>query len=860
MALLMGTCSLAQTVSVPIGGSLSMDLINSPSGYTAAPFTISSTHNSVAMQFATPWTSATSLLTASPPAAAAGYTVTYTWTLAGDILNAATGLQTGTGSTIKLSGFNSNNRHTANDLGQGKGRVILTSTWLKVDSICPSGLLDSTTQSAILIFDVYKIFGAVNNVNGIETPLGVYTIPALIGPACLQLATKYTFSVDPGLTDDIPSQIGTDRYLWDITTPGAITTSIGAGASVLYYSADSSEITIMTGPIGSGTIVANPSVMCNFGICNFPTNNVSGKAYAVLQMGVSATAPSITITSTGLTTPGGVSASPTVETSYPASICVNTVSTAPYNSTITFAVSPVSGYTYTWTWSPSTWNSTPVQPVVASSVTITTDNNPGIVTLTSVGPCGTQVQSVINVNRRYNSTAMFTIAACNQDPTFPITITGGANSSGNISSTFNTSYTSLPSGWSVANSSYSSTGVTVTSGTAAPANTYTINIGNACTVPSLVYSSVTIQPSTPIINTPTSNCGTSGTTVSLTTTSVTGVNYIWSVTGGGTGYLLNGSAASSVTTTVPNVTVTIGTAGIANVTLTEQVGSCPSGVSNQQSIGITMTAPAIVAVSTCFNYGVAGSYTYKVAQVPGTTLATNYTWSCTAIGSSISASALSGGFDQVTVTIPVGSSITNFDVSCTITGGTCGTVSATPYTSIVSNGGITADTATAGGHTFYVLSSAPTGVVSYSWMEGATVKGTSATYDATTLNGGTVGVVYCLVTLSNGCKDTFSTAAGRYKKLPTSPPGTGSIGNTNNLNNLIKLFPNPNKGRFTLVIPIFNESAKVTFIDASGREFMTKTLSSGDNEISEEGLATGDYTLLIRIDGNIISKPIVITR
>ncbi|WP_396155206.1 T9SS type A sorting domain-containing protein, partial [Flavobacterium sp.] len=70
--------------------------------------------------------------------------------------------------------------------------------------------------------------------------------------------------------------------------------------------------------------------------------------------------------------------------------------------------------------------------------------------------------------------------------------------------------------------------------------------------------------------------------------------------------------------------------------------------------------------------------------------------------------------------------------------------------------------------------------------------------------------------------------------------------------------PNPNNGNFTIKVAGFNESASATLTDFSGNEIQTYKLHNGDNKIEKEGLQSGTYFVVLRVDGKQEARQIII--
>jgi hypothetical protein len=753
-------------------------------------------------------------------------TTSYSWSTKGDVGVVS---PPNTTLTASIGTVNENNRNTTTDVGQSKGRVYFT--WATTPNTC---------GNQVMYFDIItSVTGTNLNAPGSVVP----PAPAIIGPSCLLPNTLYTYSVDPIVSDNLADQIGLDRYWWNVSA----LTANPYNAVIQYYSTDSSSITIKT----AASVPTSATIQCNYGVANTAPWG-TGTSYSTKILQAAAAAPAISITSTG------ISPSPTNLTSYPASVCILTNSTSPYNTSVAFAVTPVTGYTYSWTWSQSTWTSSPVQPVSGSSVTITTDNNPGTVTLTTTGTCGDVRVDVIQVNRKYNSTAMFTVPTCNTDPTFTISTTGGASSAGNLSSTpaFNTPYTGLPTGWTA---SYTGAGlITVSTGTAVAGN-YTLSIGNTCTSPSLSYTA-TVKPSAPTIAASPSSCGAAGGMVTLTTPTVTGVSYNWAISGG-TGYSCPSCIASGGT----SVTVTIGTAGTASVTLYETVtGSSPACSSSTTTQTVAISPSAITAVAlACTTLNEPSTVNVTAT---GATGATTYSWSVmpatygtitasTSTNSSPFAANGTAGTAMYTVTA-------SNAAGCSVTG--------SGSANIGSAAAFTFSQATYSGYVELTASGAPLGT-HYNWVQCSPTT-TLATSSNNPSNNPTTSSVWYLATVNMGANLSYSvigTTSLGCVYMPTclsvsgyenylNHGGTSTSGQNYLPDPNFKVFPNPSLGHFSIEMNNASGSGKMLVTDMSGKKITEKSLNSGSNDFDLK-LPAGIYMIHMVVNDYSQDEKIVIT-
>lgn len=77
------------------------------------------------------------------------------------------------------------------------------------------------------------------------------------------------------------------------------------------------------------------------------------------------------------------------------------------------------------------------------------------------------------------------------------------------------------------------------------------------------------------------------------------------------------------------------------------------------------------------------------------------------------------------------------------------------------------------------------------------------------------------------------------------------------LNNLVKLFPNPNKGTFSINIP-FENGAGIEVFDSTGRKIYNGKLSEGSSQVSIPWPAKGIYLVQIKTRGNVVKTKMVV--
>ena len=132
------------------------------------------------------------------------------------------------------------------------------------------------------------------------------------------------------------------------------------------------------------------------------------------------------------------------------------------------------------------------------------------------------------------------------------------------------------------------------------------------------------------------------------------------------------------------------------------------------------------------------------------------------------------------------------------------------------------------------------GAVSYTWTPGS-VSGTMVVFSPTTTTTYT-----CIGTGPNGC--TMSVVQ------TVSVSICGGINELSNTNADINLFPNPNKGNFTLRIGKVTEGAELQIMNSIGQLVFRKNVISGENLISTGNLAKGIYNYSVVENKRTVGK------
>lgn len=649
-------------------------------------------------------------------------------------------------------------------------------------------------------------------------------VPEIVGEDCWLPNKDYTYSVDQIASDNLGDEIGVDEYYWTVTNDSL-------SISNIYTSADKSSITFRT-PVD---ITDNWEIKVCYGRGNGWDGNAAG---------IHTTCVTKTI--------GTIPSEPQYTTAPPSCLATGV-------STFSVVIDPesiVPGYSYTWSAEGTSWGLTQSGTQDANVNVEQAGNNPGILTLTIGNGSCDPITFTYPVNRSLSSSTAISGSNC---------VTAGTSNVYSLpeSAQINSTVWTLPDGWTIqssgTNTPKSIINVSVPSN--AEAGTYILTAATvACPESSISYS-VNVRPQAPVFVT--LPAGTSPKCISRT--AGTPVTYTVTESPGASGYLWTfpaGWSVTSVTTTLPTVTVTpggTGTAATATVSVRAlgAVSTCSSTTVNY-TISYASVKPDSITAS-CWNYGVAGETTITVANAPGygtytvssfpTGLFTSYTADSNG-EIKLQTSAAATGDYTLYITHKGGSSCTEETTSFPITmngnGATLLLVGTSP-------GVENCDT--------YSVQNRPIGSTLEWFVNGERVYGNGSTVNifANILNlcGNENGSpTVCVEVSLNGC----------ITRKCLNPGDTGTHGarmatgtkDTTATSENINIYPNPNNGEFVIRVSSLKNNGTATILDSSGKKIKSQTLKEGDNNILMQKIPQGNYIVVLEIDGKSEARKIVI--
>lgn len=634
--------------------------------------------------------------------------------------------------------------------------------------------------------------------------------PQIIGPDCWQPNQQYVYAVDIASGDNVLDQIGFDRYYWQVVD--------GNGNTFGTFSNNSAESSSIIFTTPSSLPVGPYTLKCCYGQCNNtapwpgPTNN----------LGI--TVPQANTMTSCVTKTMALLPTAPLPFNVPLPTCVSTAATS-FTGTVNSG-----GYMCQWSSSNPSWTVT-ASGVNNQTVTVSTlGANPGVLTLTMTGICGT-ITTTYPVNRQYaaplalSSTSTCALAGTNVTVSLPL------NAQNNITCW------SAPAGWTTVSNGNGANSVRtfgIPAGT--PAGCYTIS-ASSCACPLGVISiQIRVKPTPPVFNPAPTLCFVQGSTtpVTYTVNSIPGVtSYTWTKPSGWGG-----------TSTTNSITLTPNGTNVGTVSVVANACAGCSSAATTITLLFNPTTP-IVTQPLCIPVGVSGTVSFAIGNTPGT-----YSWvfppafspSGTSTGSSVSRNTTGtpGTYNcSVTNTNACGSATTNFQVILTA-----------PPTFPVNNGPFSTISTTAIPGATYRLWNCNTST----FVAGPQA---SNSFPLNNPGAGNYAIVVTLPAGSGGCELWSACTPTAHSNMPTEPGGDI----TAPLVRDVVLSPNPSSGNIALDITGYFKTGTGQVIDASGKSVGSLIrLVPGRNMIDDLGLAPGSYTMVIELDGELETKSFVVTK
>lgn len=794
--------------------------------------------------------------TATLPAGASNFQ----WSVAGDI-GFTTGSNT-TSTSVTVGTFNKSQRTTSggsaipSDLGQSKGRLTLSYSFTPVGT---GGPCTGVVSSGSFRIDLLKKF------SGTSAP----SIPQIVGPVCLLPNTDYTYSVDPIVTDNIIAEIGVDKYTWDVAA------AIVNGGSIQYGSIDNSSITIRTG----NPVPSTAQIKCYFGEVNSPPTQttVASQAYAFKDLLTGAGTPVVTLSGSASSGALPLSILPSTNFNLPSS-CVPTVTGGA--GALIFTVTQQPGATYQWEFgtygsTANGWNTAVAQtilPFTANGITFTVANifnQPGTVTLKVTSNCGSVTNYVYTINRKLTvaSAGIITLSSnCTpQGTAVTATLLATGNGAANLNNVTWSSATN-PVNWGFTGGAGS---FTLTPNISTPVGVYSLTPNfNGCAA--AVPYTVNVRPSAVTLSSPTTLCIPRPATNFAATFLPTGTTqYSYTLTGTG-----NSVTTPSGTTNIASINRT-GTALAGTITATYTVAAGCITSSTAQNILTPAVVPSSITLPTCIGSGATGTNALiTIGSHPGVG-----TYSLTFVsGTNIISSTgpfTPNGSNQITVPInPAATGSGTYTMAHTVTNCSTSGASASFILDNATGAPNFAAIITQGANKLLIPSEAATWTY-YNCTSGSALTtnasnpsnpislatNPSATWLLTVASPGATNQFGFQGTAANGCVYRSCTLVNNYSNRPGKGQSDAEIERKLLLPPHVgKIYPNPNDGNFAIEIEEADKPGHAGIIDLSGKEVAHFEVKKGKNEIVDLKLATGNYTVIIWLDGKVYANKIIVNQ
>ena len=782
--------------------------------------------------------------TFNPPVATPAIT-TAAWKLLGDLSNTSTTpfygtpTQPGNALTAIILSYNKFLRPSSTEAlnpkwGRSKGQVRVS--W------------SQPPCNNFITFDVFKTFTT--------------SLPTIVGPSCIKPNTDYTYSVDRIVSDNPNDNIGFDSYYWQ----GIPASWVSGSGTNFYNSADNSSISFRT-----GATVSEFKLACYFGRVNPNTNDggvsninqvpatpVHTTGDAIL-IRVSPSAPQFTAVT-------NLSTLATLLNSQTACLATGLPSSA---TTPTFSLTypnPAAGQIYTWSAQNSGWTWTTSAVGTTStllSVNTNNSNNPEQFTLTITGNNCDPVIINYQINRDFVAPLAIT-------PTGATTTTGciDSTSSGNTftispNAASNSIVWSIDPSTPLAGVTLQNTTATTVTVNATGANTGTFNLRaksgvGACA--SIISLPISVKPVTPTISG--ANCIVQGSTAQQTYTCVAtpGATYTW--------VFPAGWRATSFSTTTNSIIVTPASASaVLNGAITVTANGNAT-CNNTATLDINYQAVAPTGVTAgCFSVGIAGTGSVTITNGQSTgnytaTLIATIAGSTNVITSAVTTTLNTPSAGLTTLSFSTSALVTGtYNIVITHNSGCTITAATTTTLTIAGNGATISPSFGPTTDSYFAINSIPN--AQFEWFVCDIPSGICTSVGSNnitlTLNGAILTATQqanrqiCVNVFSSGstCKTRVCIGSGTHARQANT---VVKIEETEE----VAIYPNPSRGAFTIKIVAVKEKATAIMYTNDGKKVREFSLVQGENKIERDGLVTGNYYIIIDLDGKNVMKQILI--
>lgn len=726
-------------------------------------------------------------------------TILHNWRLWGDLSfddDEKNQLKSATTAPTSIYSYNANIRGSeTSELARSKGRMYIS--------------YDRGGCASYVEFDVFKQYSS--------------SLPPIVGESCWIPDKAYTYSVDQIASDNLGDEIGVDDYYWTIYKDNIPQTE----ELLLYYSADKSSITLQTPTDISGDWY----IECCFGRAN-PWGGPPSSC-VTMTIGVEPVKPSLDM---------------------PACVSVGE------SSLVIEVINPVAGYIYEWSSINTPWRFFPeTEPNsgIGTGSEITVNNlgsGAGTVYLTVKNPlCGEPVEFEYPLNRYFTPAVSIlaeeTCLTPGESYTFSID-PSVADFNNYTKWLIDNDPIEENTPWKIdingINTNLTHSVVDIIVPETAIAGDYTLK-AYSCSDTNFVFIPITVRPKTPqkAINSDFENiCMDWGSTDTIQL-SVTppGINYQWTIPPN-----WSGNSTTETITLTPNGE----NGGTISVMVLDDDG-CSSAPVSWEAVFPDFN-PTRFTLGGCWDYDIVNENVVATNTITVSGVPIPFTGDYIITPEELVYDYSIDGNGIITLTVFGDVPVDNDDeiIGLKIAYEGCGTSEPVDFPlTFDANGIILSYLENWAGNDLYSVNSPSSTPVRWT-VDGVEVTGNTSTILILPHTGSAPEV--CAEVEIDGCTTILCT--------PNETPAfkTGVFENNLeilNRNNQINIYPNPNKGTFSIDLEKVNKSAEVKVFDVQGRLVSEHTLKKGEN-ILNESVSTGTYMLLIDVDGKISAHKIQI--